>query len=298
MIIFIEEGRLGNQLFQYAGLKALFSRHNLLLFGFDSLVSVCDVRGVTVVSRRTLRHRLIFRATSEVLRISERLRLVTVLDETQNECEHQFLRQSGVSGTRVMIVRGFFQHRDVVRAFQEELSIRTDLRVRAEARLRQLFGRNFEERRVFVHVRRGDYVRWPSREAPAVLPGAWYKAAVGEIEKHFGSVRLLICSDDLPYAREVFGDNCEAVFADSDEEVEFAMMTMCSGGVLSASSYSWWASYFCRKYCHSPRGEPIFVAPLFWAGHRKGRWHPEGLNSEWITYLPVWNSAVEEGKAS
>ena len=42
MIIIFQDGRLGNQLFQYYGLKKYFSNHNLIIFGCKELKNTFD----------------------------------------------------------------------------------------------------------------------------------------------------------------------------------------------------------------------------------------------------------------
>ena len=41
--------------------------------------------------------------------------------------------------------------------------------------------------------------------------------------------------------------------------VDFAIMTLCDGAILSPSSYSWWGAYFMKQ-------KEFILAPKFWLG--------------------------------
>ena len=62
------------------------------------------------------------------------------------------------------------------------------------------------------------------------------------------------------------------------------MMSLCmGGGILSPSTFAWWAARIHLKQSTSP----YFVAPLYWIGHRLSQWYPEGVQTSWIDYRPV-----------
>jgi hypothetical protein len=136
----------------------------------------------------------------------------------------------------------------------------------------------------FVHVRRGDYTDWPSRVAPAVLPLFWYRAQMERIRAANPNALFVVVSDDKPYVDELLGVEKDVVIYCNDMMSDFAVMTGClGGGILSASSYSWWASYFVRQ----GNSNAFFIAPNYWAGHRGGSWYPSLIQTSWINYVQV-----------
>jgi hypothetical protein len=68
-----------------------------------------------------------------------------------------------------------------------------------------------------------------------------------------------------------------------NEILDISLMSLCNGGILSASSYSWWASFFIKiKKVNSV----TFVAPNYWMGRKLEKWIPSrGIKSDWIHYL-------------
>lgn len=123
---------------------------------------------------------------------------------------------------------------------------------------------------VFVHIRRGDYVRWPSRDNPAVLPASWFTDAMQAVRSRLDKPQFVVVTDDVPYAREIFGHHGDVAIAAESWEIEFALMTLCDAGILSASSFSWWGAYLA----HAAGSAGPFVAPKYWAGRPQGEWYP------------------------
>ena len=129
------------------------------------------------------------------------------------------------------------------------------------------------EEKIFMHVRRGDYVNHPDQH-PA-LPISYYE----ESYKKFDDPTVLVFSDDLEWVKqqEFFqGDN----FLISEVDVRYDhlsdnidgqgnslipfydlyMMTQCNGAVIANSSMSWW-----RAWLQKNTTLPI-VAPTPWFG--------------------------------
>ena len=67
-------------------------------------------------------------------------------------------------------------------------------------------------------------------------------------------------------------------------------MSLCDHGVLSASSFSWWAGLYSVQRTLTGERYGSFVAPMFWIGHRKEKWHPVTLPyASWLEYILVWD---------
>lgn len=137
---------------------------------------------------------------------------------------------------------------------------------------------------IFVHIRRGDYVSWPSKEHPAILPASYYRKCLKIVQAKIPNSFFIFTSDDPFYIKDVFGDleNSSYISQGSSYE-DFALMTQCQGGILSASSFAWWAAYLARFH----NGDGIFLAPKHWCGHRLGYWYPVFIKSSFLNYVEV-----------
>jgi hypothetical protein len=89
-------------------------------------------------------------------------------------------------------------------------------------------------------------------------------------------------SDDLFFIRKNFKESNFLIISDNKTEVDLAIMSMCSHGVLSPSSFSWWGAFFARS---QKKTSSHFIATKFWVGHRKNKWHPSNFYTNWLNYI-------------
>lgn len=266
MIFFAESGRLGNQLFQYAALRSIKKPgERLVLLGFDDLAETFDGIEATIlpsghsVTRGFRRIRAL--ADAQMSRLPG---VGTIEEETGS---HRPV-QTG-SGRFRYVPEAFFQSESAFddRAI-ERLSIAKSVADRASRFIESLpvGGRPI----AFMHVRRGDYVRWPDPDSPAVLPASWLRGTLSILRQRMSDPLVIVATDDAPYAQDVLGDEPDVIVAGQSAAVDFAVMARCEAGVLSASSYSWWASHLAAR----AGGQGPFIAPMHWVGHRSGEWMP------------------------
>jgi len=95
---------------------------------------------------------------------------------------------------------------------------------------------------------------------------------------------FLLLTDDAYYAEDCFGDQPDILISDNDQFVDLALMSLCSHGILSASSFAWWGAWFSLR-ARKDQMRGIYLGPKYWAGHRDQEWYPEGFISDWITYI-------------
>lgn len=143
--------------------------------------------------------------------------------------------------------------------------------------------RKIDQKVCFVHVRRGDYLNFPSSEYSAALPSTWYREQMQQISAYYPGINFRIFSDDLAYAKREFSEVADSEVVDCSDVEAFFEMGNCDAGILSPSTFSWWAAYFAHS---QKRG--LFIAPHFWAGWRLGLWHPYSqIESTFLKYEKV-----------
>ena len=121
---------------------------------------------------------------------------------------------------------------------------------------------------------------WPNIETPAVLGLEWYKDQIKLIEKKVTNSFFIVFTDDVYYARDHFEKNENVLISNNNEIDDFILMTMCEHGILSASSFAFWAALLIKQ----KNPDSILVAPQYWAGHRKQKWFPKHIKSDWLIY--------------
>ena len=99
---------------------------------------------------------------------------------------------------------------------------------------------------VSIHVRRGDYVG--NKYHPVV--GMNY---INEAKKIFPNKKFMVFSDDIEWCKHNNVGDCYA--ENKNHYVDLYQMTLCSGSIIANSSFSWWGAYL---------GGGKVVAPKDW----------------------------------
>lgn len=270
MIIAKSEGRAGNQLFVVAALlKIKKTREKLVLHRFDDFDSVLSPRTPEILNLRfppapRLRWWFLMESALRALAALRITRTVSLADGGGRlEMSRGLLPVALFDG-------GFCQDERLI----DTITIGKFWREKTEAESAWLSSLKLTpetlEGRVscFVHVRRGDYLHWPSPDFPAALDTEWYVEQMETIRERFGKpVRFLVFSDDLDFCRVAFKDVSDVSIVDAPSDYSFLAMSHCHAGILSASTFSWWAA----KIASTDQAGP-FIAPRYWFGARRKQW--------------------------
>jgi hypothetical protein len=281
VIVFFEYGRLGNQLFQYAALKELYPNQRLVLFGFGTLKQAIESVDAIIVEKENL-PRFLMAGLQRLFLMLSKLRIIGAIKETRENTGYVVKKTSGLLLNLRLLKPSYFQHQDVLEKINPSLRLNKDIFRKASDWLDEIVVKSSDQGLVFVHIRRGDYLTWPSRENPAVLEKEWYVRAMDRMREKVKNPIFLLLTDDPYYAKDCFGDQPDILISENDQLVDLALMSLCQHGILSASSFAWWGAWFSQKRSSD---EGIYMAPKYWGGHRKKEWEPEGFITNWITYI-------------
>lgn len=285
MILFFEHGRLGNQLFQYCGLKKYFSDHKLVFIGCEDLEKSFDNVDVQFISRKQIERWLRFGLVRRIVFLLSNIRIIGRITEQTDYATFRLVVHRGLIPKVFVPQNVFFQHNDIADKIESSLVVRCDTIKRAKTWLESKGISSKKQELVFVHIRRGDYLNWPSEEFPAVLDLVWYKRAISVMREEINRPVFILMSDDQYYLRDVFEESNNFVISDNVPEIDFAIMSICSHGILSTSSFAWWGGYLAMFVNRENESGQKFLAPKYRAGYRAKRWYPPGLISDWLTYI-------------
>lgn len=113
---------------------------------------------------------------------------------------------------------------------------------------------------VSLHVRRGDYLRFPKYQNICTLE--YYQKAIEYFRGKFsGKTRFFIFTNDMPWVMEHFhGDDYCFVEGNTGLESyrDMQLMSFCSHHIIANSSFSWWGAWLNRN------PEKIVIAPEKW----------------------------------
>lgn len=102
-----------------------------------------------------------------------------------------------------------------------------------------------------VHVRRGDYLNFPSIHP--IQSADYYQEAV----KILAPEQVLVFSDDPHWCRHHLDFGVDWRIVDVADYMAMALMSCCGSSVISNSSFSWWGAWLA---------DGPTVAPLNWFG--------------------------------
>lgn len=281
MLIFQEAGRLGNQIFQYVALRSLCKENeSLLLLGFNELVSVFDGINAKIINVHSPRlERGLYSRFYPYLDYLSRKGIISRISENDQLNRYELVQTKGFWSAIKFVEQSFFQKETLLcQKSLANLLFKDSLLDNTQYLLDTISPLNTK---IFIHIRRGDYLFWPNKDNPAVLPASYYKKCIDIICSKVPNPFFIFTSDDPFYVADVFGDLENSYISRRSSIEDFTLMSHCQGGILSASSFSWWAAYFARL--NYPNG--IFIAPKYWGGHSVDSWFPPNIQSEFMIYI-------------
>lgn len=294
LILFVGDGRVGNQVFQYAALSALAPPGaRIVAVGLENLDQLFDLKGPPcfvvpggVWMKRVVKYLL----RPLLLRpLSRWLRVISYAHEAQSQGMHpgsdgELKFRAGLLRSIVFVDGGFYQNSEYwPRPFQPGcLELREEWRAAARRKMAEA-GNGATARPCFLHVRRGDYLGYTTYGlTDLLLPTEYFLQAIDSLRARAPQRRLFVVTDDPEWAEREFAGIAERVIISSNPCLDFAVMAECGGGIVSNSTFSLAAALFMRD-------PDCVIAPQYWFGFRVRQWLPPRIRfaHERIEYLPI-----------
>ena len=281
MILLIKDGRLGNQLFQYIGLKNYFPKESLFFLGFENIQNLfTNIDGHFIFNKKI--KPIYFYVLVSIIIFLSKIRLIGRIYEDVNS-SYKIIVKRGVLWNILISYNNYFQHQDCVVKISNPLFLKYKIRKKGLEWLKKKKINLKKHRIIFVHVRRTDYLHTPSIKFPAVININWYKKMMKLIKKKIKKPIFIVMGDDHYYLQDCFQSSDHVIISKNNVEVDLSIMTYCSAGILSPSSFAWWGAFYAQKY--NLNSKSIFIAPKYWCGHRQKKWNPKNFYTSWINYL-------------
>jgi len=272
-------GRTGNQLFQTAYIASLAGPKEFFLTrGFGA-------------TRRLLRGRW----KRRWLNIDAKLPCWIIERIVEPLCWHLLIRTGLVSsiierrGETLDVRKGIIRRVTIVKGYFETdasmaLRIHEDFRLKNcyVASARSVLGEMREGATpLFIHLRRGDFASLAIKGHIIQLPDSYYRQAVELLKRHFDDPFFVIVGDDPAYAEALFAGLPRKYISRLSVPEDLALMSLCSGGVLSNSTFAWWGAFMGKS-------GGTYIAPRYWSGWPWGSWYPAGMNTALVSeYIEV-----------
>lgn len=167
------------------------------------------------------------------------------------------------------IMNSYFQYWPALKPFEH--SLREIILEGLQPNLHKIQQQFDTTNAVFIHVRRGDYLKYPNFHYGQTVED-YYKPALATLREKVSPSNLYVLSDDMDWVKS---QPCfaEMTLVDLPNELDaLALMASCTAGaVLANSTFSWWGA-FLGAYAHR---SPVMV-PRKWIGEPITCLFPEG----------------------
>ena len=250
-------GRLGNQMFQYASMRGIAS-----VKGFDWVVPPEDYDHTANYA---------FFETFKMTNVQDK-NIGFVEGEILKETIHCYDKNLVDSCSDNTNLDGFFQTEKYFEKISDE--IRSDFTFKDEyLKPCKEFIDSLDTTPIFLHIRRGDAIG--KEHYHPVAPMSYYVEALKRFDE---DTPCFVFSDDLDWCKSqdlfksdkfLFNDNIERYDYQSMDgsgsmqytllpHVDLCLMSLCSGAIIVNSSFSWWGAWLQNN-----RGKVIASKPWF-----------------------------------
>ena len=279
MIIIIENGQFGNQLFQFNFcLKVVKKDEKIIFIGFDNLSKfIKKNKYFFFFKKKNLIIKSIIKFRVLVINIINKFKITKTIIQQYNT--QNILRQKGLLNF-LTFIEGHFENEKFVNKDFIKYIRKSQIEDSAKKFLK-LLKKNNKQKIFFIQIRLKDALVGIDKNYPSVVPLSWFFNCKNILKKSFKNSLFVFLSDDMDFLKKNFKKN-EIYVKNNDPFFSFYIMKNCDGGILSPSSFAWWAAYLSQK--------KIFYAPKYWHGHRKKRFRPQKFETSFLTYKTVKKS--------
>lgn len=281
MKIFLADGGLGNQIFQYVFLKTIKDNNEkIIVSGFEDLREVFEIDDIVILNAENKWFRdVLYRLCMPVLKYLGDRRIIssiavnheTVLDKYRRETA-TFTRQKGLFYFITFVKPGFFQSEKFFdRSVLKQLKIKDRYLEEADKFLQNIPQNN---QKIFVHIRRGDYKDHTVYGKSTLLPMSYFNEQIEWFLENRENPFFIFLSNEHEFINKEFKfiEN-KLISSNNHYGTDLAIMTKCHSAILSPSSFGWWGSYLMEDT------DTVF-APEYWLGFNSGmEYHCEAIPS-------------------
>lgn len=282
MILFYGNGRLGNQIFQYAFISAIRRKNEILfLFNFESFFECFNIdrKNIHIIKKNKITKYLL----NPLLTYLSKFRIISniVQDVDQSGIDlPSYKEHKGLFNIRAIILnKGYFQSEAF---FKQNIiySLKINNKYLSKA-ISLIQTAPKDATKIFVHIRRGDYLNISCLGIQGInLPISYYWDSINFFIKKYSNPYFFFISDDPKFAEETFKHIKNKYISTNNLYVDFAIMTLCDSAIISNSSFSWWGAYLMNT-------RNIVFAPKYWMGFKSKVEFPKGIETKEYRFVSI-----------
>lgn len=299
MILIIYSGGLGNQMFQYAFIKAaeisgrkLFSTtvwysinnsHN----GFE-LSKLFDIKLKRNVSIPFKLNKGKKQDKKQELKAVSESRITSIIRNKflnnpfikLREYNDAVYHPEVLDATGINIYSGYWQNEKYFKKYREYIlkSFTFPTVLSTDTQNTDILKKIKETNSVSIHVRRGDYCNNPWYDGIATLD--YYKLAIEYIKSKVEKPHFFIFSDDIEWCQKNLCFDKDYDFINWNKGNasyrDMQLMSLCKHNIIPNSSFSWWGAWL------NLNNDKIVICPSKWINDCSGLDYSDIYPEEWI----------------
>lgn len=264
------QGRLGNQMFQYAFGYAISRKLHTQFFLDETESSTTDLKNFFEL-----------KSYPNLLNIKFKQFVSNLLNSSYRivEVDHGESFESILINDKCLY-KGFFQSENYFHEYIEQVKAEFKIKKKHLINVRNHLNITDNKPLIVAHVRRTDYQIHGSENLGGkdlTLPMNYYKICLQQIED-LENYNLVFVTDDKEYVFNNFHQNNPIISSSNSSIVDFQILMDAEIIILANSSFSWWGAYLNKKATR-------ILAPKYWLGFKVKKDYPENLiPPNWETF--------------
>jgi hypothetical protein len=287
MIVFLSEGGLGNQIFQFAFLASYAEKNEkIIVWGFEDIKSLFDVKDKRFFIfsiedkilellpknfppklKRALKYRVLlgmirYGLVRKVLEVLAKSKIISSVSlKTQKICEDTYIEfpevvfSEGIISSVKYVARYFFQSE---RLFRKDVLKNLEFKEKYVKEAEKFISKYQDYYKVAVHIRLGDFRNYYICGENPILPFDYFHKKIRWFLENQENPFFIFLSDEPDKIKNEFSYlEDKMVISENPYQVDFIIITMCDAAIISCSSFSWWGAYFMKQ-------RDIVFAPKDW----------------------------------
>lgn len=264
MIILKIQGRLGNQMFQYAFAKSLqkrfYSKEEIIInYSKSKYSNLCHFCNKNEFNIKTLKStyklhlnliQLIIFYSYTLIRMILRKEMDIKAQPFLNKFGIYYLQDPGVcdfkkSKFKNKLVFGYFASEIFFDNVKEEIKKEFQLNIPLSRENKEFFEEINSSNSVAISIRRGDYTNSEISNYYLVCTKEYYLKAIELAKKEIKNCRFVVFSDDIEWVKNNIAFPKNTLYENKDNQVceTLLLMKSCKHFIISNSTFHWWAQY-------------------------------------------------------
>ncbi|MBR1617245.1 alpha-1,2-fucosyltransferase [bacterium] len=279
-IIIKLDGRMANQMFEWALVRSFQMKRNILPLIDDSYETLKLKHFALFKDLKLIKQPILNKILRKIIPFRNLRNKITTLNfEMPSYSEQKQFDPSIFDLNAPCYIKGYFQNEKYFKDIKEQLIQDFKLTKKLNKKNLEMLEKIKNTCSVCVHFRRGDYTKTRVSNFFGICSFEYYKNAVDIIyQKTQTPLTLFVFSDDIKWAKENIKFDFDVVYVDINDArhgyFDLELMKNCKHDIIANSSFSWMAAWL------NENPQKIVVAPTPW--HKNVDENEDIVPSDWI----------------